>query len=230
MLLGFSTGCLYKTHNNLAKSTIAIFRDMGCNAIEIMCHEVHDIELLLELEPVDFESFQYVSLHTPAFDAYDSAEIVRMLEILVKVNEKLKFEVIVLHPYETINWDVFRQFDLPFVIENMDWQKDFGKYTASLQDIFAKFDVPMALNLNHCYTNDPSMHLTKELFETFGGRIEEIHLSGYETSHDPLYKTKQKEILEAIPDKRIPLIIESVCENVEELQKEFAYVKKFLKK
>ena len=229
MKIGFSTGCLHKTHDPLVPETFDVFRKMGCNAIEISWQGgMNEVKKLLSLQEADFVGFKYISLLTPAFDKFSETEIVEMLQKLVEVHEKIKFNAIVLHPYETMNWDIFRQFDLPFMIENMDWRKDFGKYVDSLEDIFSKFDAPMVLDLNHCYTNDPSMRLAQDMAETFGGRIEEIHLSGFETFHEPLFKTKQMEILQAIPDKRLPIIIESGCENVEEAKKEFEYVKNFL--
>ena len=230
MKIGFSTGCLYKTHDPLAAETFAVFGKMGCNAIEIAWNVggFDELEKIAKIKPEDLAGFEYVSIHATSFDDFNETEIVAMLQKLTEINDKLKFKAVVLHPYETMNWDIFRQFDLPFMIENMDWRKDFGKYVDSLEDIFSKFNAPMVLDLNHCYTNDPSMRLAQDMVETFGGRIEEIHLSGFETFHEPLFKTKQTEILQAIPDKRLPIIIESGCENVEEAKKEFEYVKNFL--
>lgn len=229
MLLGFSTGCLHKTHNTLAKETLLIFREMGCNAIEIMWRDAEDdLMKILELDDEFWKQFKHISLHTPAFDAYSDVKIAELLETIAKVHEKINFQMVVIHPYEAMNWDIFRQVDLPFAIENMDWRKDFGKYADSLKDIFSKFDVSMALDLNHCYTNDPSMKLSEELANTFGDRIKEIYLSGFGTYHDPIYKTKQKEILEAIPGNNFPIIIESVCETIEDVKNEFEYVKNYL--
>ena len=40
---------------------------------------------------------------------------------------------------------------------------------------------------------------------------------------------KQKEIIDVIPDKNLPIIIESVCETTEEIKEEFKYIKNHLK-
>ncbi|EKE15705.1 MAG: hypothetical protein ACD_11C00110G0013 [uncultured bacterium] len=230
-MLGFSTGCLYKTLNGLEKETISIFGGMGCDAIEIMWHNADDdLTKVLEMDDEFWKQFKSISLHIPSLDAYSDVKIASLLETVVQVHNKIHFDMIVLHPYEAMNWDIFRQFDLPFAIENMDWRKDFGKYTDSLKDIFSKFDVSMVLDLNHCYSNDPSMKLAEELLDVFGDRIKKIHLSGFGTYHDPLYRTKQEEILKAIPDKNLPIIIESVCDTVEEIKEEFEYVKSYLEK
>jgi hypothetical protein len=230
MLLGFSTGCLHKTHDRLASTTFDIFRNLGANAIEIMWHEGEEYPRLLDIDPRSLECFKYVSIHTPSFERFSDAEIVKMLEALAKAHERIGFRSVVLHPYETMKWAIFRQFDLPFMIENMDWRKDFGKYVESLEDIFMKFDVPMVLDVNHCYTNDPSMRLAYEMVDTLGRRIREIHVSGFEQFHEPIHRTQQTEILEAIPNRNIPIIIESGCDGIEEAKNELAYVRTWLER
>lgn len=223
MLVGFSTGCLYQTHERVSKETFEVFRSIGGNALEVACVNEEELEKLLkEIEPIDLAGFEYVSLHAPILTS------TKTLELLAQVQKKFNFEKIVIHPDEIENWEVLARFELPLAIENMDWQKDFGKYADSMQAIFEKFDAPMVLDLNHCYTNDPSMHLAKEMTDAFGGRIEEIHLSGFDRLHEPLFRTGQREILEAIPDKRLPIIIESGCESIIDAKAEFEYVKSFL--
>jgi hypothetical protein len=231
MLLGFSTGCLHKTHDRLSPATFEILRKIGANAIELMVHNLDEAERLLALVPEDLLHFEYISIHAPSFDSFNAEEIAKFrntLSIFEKVAKKIKIDAIVIHPDLIRDWEVFAEYDLPIKLENMDWRKEVGKYVDSMQAIFEKFDAPMVLDLNHCYTNDPTMHLAKEMFETFGSRIEEIHLSGFEQFHEPLFKTKQLEIMDAIANKNLPIIIESEFETVQEAQKEFKYVQKYL--
>lgn len=225
MILGFSSGCLYKTHDRLAKSTFDEFKNIGCNAIELVCVDDDELERLIsDVKLEDLEGFEYISLHSPAIHN------ALTLELLKQAHEIFNFKRIVIHPDEVENWMMFERFDLPFGIENMDWQKQLGKYTESMQDIFSKFDAPMVLDLNHCFTNDPSMKLAYEMNDAFNERIKEIHLSGFTRIHEPLFQTKQIEIMDAISDKRLPIIIESGCESVEDVKREFEYVKSFLEK
>jgi hypothetical protein len=225
MLLGFSTGCLYKTHEPIARETFAVFRGLGCNAIELTCNDDEAIiKLLAEIRPKDLDGFTYVSLHAPAIHNKYT------LDLLQRAQDIFQFKTIVVHPDEVDSLNVFLGSKLPLAIENMDWRKDIGKYVESMQDIFKKSDFPMALDLNHCFTNDPSMRLAAEMHAAFGQRIVELHLSGFDHLHEPLFRTKQTEILEAIPDKNLPIIIESGCESVEDAKKEFEYVKNFLEK
>ena len=225
MILGFSTGCLYKTHERVSKETFDVFRKIGCNAIEVTCKDKEAIKKLIkEISPSDLLGFSYVSLHAP--NVCD----IETLNLLQEAQKIFNFETIVLHPEEVENWDIFRKFNLPFTIENMDWRKEIGKSVESMEDIFSKLDVHMVLDINHCFTVDRSMQLAQNMFEKFHARISELHLSGFENFHEPLFRTKQMEIINAIPGKNIPIIIESGCETVEDVKAEFAFIKSFLEK
>ena len=198
-----------------------------------MVHDLDAAHQLLALIPDDLMYFEYISIHAPGFDPFNIEEINKfreVLEIFEKVAKKIKIDAIVLHPDLIRDWEMFAPYDLPFKLENMDWKKEIGKYVESMQDVFEKFDAPMVLDLNHCYTNDPTMHLATEMFEAFESRIKEIHLSGFEQFHEPLSKTKQLDIIKSIHNKNLPIIIESECDDVEIAKKEFNYIKKHLLK
>lgn len=223
MLIGFSTVSLSKTHKRVSAETFEFFRLLGCNAIEVMCAGDEDLEKLVgEIVPNDLRDFEYMALHAPAI--YEA----KTLKLLKKAQDIFGFKTIVIHPDEVENWEMLKRFSLPFAIENMDWRREIGKYTESMEEIFKKHDMPMVLDLNHCFTNDPSMKLAEEMREKFAEKIKEIHLSGFEQEHEPLFKTKQKEILNAIYDENLPIVIESECETVEDAGKEFEYVRSFL--
>lgn len=222
MLLGFPTGCI-KTLDPIAKETFAVFRGLGCNAIELTCKDDESIaKLINEIKSEDLSGFEYVSLHAPAiYNEYTFG-------LLQKAQEIFHFDTIVIHPDEIESLNMLLGTNLPFAIENMDWRKEIGKYVDSMQAIFEKIDVSMALDLNHCFTNDPSMHLATEMYAAFGKRIKEVHVSGFEKLHEPLFRTKQLGILSAIPDRNLPIIMESGCADLEEVKKEYEYVRAFL--
>ena len=224
MLLGFSTVSLYKTHPTISRETFEIFRSIGCNIIQLMCLSEEDIlKLITEITVNDLIGFEYIALHAPP-----TTITINTLELLQKAQDIFHFETIVIHPDEIENWEIFSRFDLPFAIENMDWTSERGKYVDSLQNIFEKIDAKMVLDVNHCYTNDPSLRLASEMTAEFGERISQIHLSGFEIGHEMLCKTKQTEIMDAISDKKLPIIIESFCETVDDVKNEFEYVKNYL--
>lgn len=223
MLLGFSTGVLHKTHSSISREIFEIFRALGCNAIELTCRSEDDIlKLLREIKPADLGGFVHVSIHAP------DVVTINTLELLQRAQEIFHFNLIVIHPDEIENWEIFSRFDLPLAIENMDWKSERGKYVDSLQVIFENFDTNMVLDVNHCFSNDPSMTLAGEMIKEFGSRISQIHVSGFETHHEPLFKTQQVEILNSIENRNLPIIIESECETIEDAKSEFEYVKKHL--
>ncbi|KKP77956.1 MAG: hypothetical protein A2271_01380 [Candidatus Moranbacteria bacterium RIFOXYA12_FULL_35_19] len=228
MLLGFSSGCLYKTQKNVSREIFDIIRNTGANAIEVMCRFDDSIEKLLDEFPCDyFSGFNYVSLHAPKMIMRGTKETFSLIE---KVQNKFNFNLIVFHPDEITDWDVFKNSKIPIGFENMDNRKKSHKTLADMKKAFeiipnAKF----VLDVNHVFTNDRTMRLAKDFIINFSDRLAEIHLSGFETLHEPLFKTKQKEIIDVIPDKNLPIIIESVCETTEEIKEEFKYIKNHLK-
>ena len=82
------------------------------------------------------------------------------------------------------------------------------------------------LDLQHCFVNDPSMQLAKDLHKAFGDRLVQYHISGYhpEYLHYPLYKTQQDIIIASMERKDLPIIVESTFEAKEELSKELPYI------
>jgi hypothetical protein len=223
MILGFSTRCLLKNHERITKEIFVVLRSIGCNAVEVKCADDQELkELILKISPGDVAGFSYVSLHAPMIINIET------LELLQKAQDIFHFDLVVIHPDEIESWNIFSKFTFPIAIENMDWKSEVGKYVDSLRDIFSKIKASLALDLNHCYTNDPSMMLAKEMSEKFQDKILEINVSGFERSHEPLFQTKQLDILKAISKKDLPIIIESECETLEDVRKEFLYVKNFL--
>ena len=73
------------------------------------------------------------------------------------------------------------------------------------------------------------MELAREFIKEFGDRLAEIHLSGYIKYHELIYVTKQREILEAIPELNIPIILEGVCTREHhDRKREVNYVREYL--
>lgn len=224
MIIGFSSGCLYKTHDPLDPVTIDIFKKHKCNAIEIMIHRVSDIDKFKKLKTSDIEGFGYTSIHAPIYKGEGIKEYVGVIQAIAEMHTKVIFNTVVLHPDMFDDFSFLERFDLPFAVENMDNRKMTCKDVESLQQFFNKFDMPMVLDVNHAFTNDPTMKLAEDLVGSFRPRIEEIHLSGFNSFHDPLYKTKQKLIIDAIPDINLPIIIESGLDSVEEVDIELNYI------
>lgn len=230
MIVGFSSGVLYKSNNISTKELIVILESMGITAIELMCNDTNKLEELLNnLTLEDFKKIEHVSLHAPVLASIPLEELEKLLFKIEELHRKLNLKYVVLHPDGINNWKVFSKYKIPWAVENMDNRKKECRNVNDLKKVFEQINAKMILDVNHCFSNDPSMELADNLINYFRDRIVGFHLSGFEEFHDPLYKTKQRDFFNFIFDKNLPVIIESVLDEVNDLEKEYNYVRSGLR-
>lgn len=219
--LGFSTGTTYKYLT--VGEALRTFLQQDIDVAEL-CYVRHD-RLQREELPVDMlKGFRYLSLHAPNDITYgDSKESEEVVQNIQKLHSVRPFDLVLFHPYEGMDLDFFKQLPFPVAFENMDHTMPFGRTVDDLKKVFDNTIFYMVLDMNHMYTNDHTMQLGKDLYNNFKDRIAQIHLSGFEKIHEPLFKTKQKQIIDAIPDKLLPLIVESTMKP-QEIKKERKYI------
>lgn len=232
MQLGISTGCLYKLMDRISIKAISTCRDFGFETIELMVYSLKDVDSLRGLTKDDLSGFKYISLHGPGHDIMNSLSITghkKVLSSFQEFYERLKFDCLVLHPGEWItDWEIFNDYSLPIAFENMDWQHKIASDIFSLKEIFSNKNFKMVLDLNHCYTHDPSMELADNMYNEFKNIIKHLHLSGienYNDAHVPLYRSQREKIIDAVPNFDLPIIIESEFADMEDAKKEVEYVK-----
>lgn len=231
--IGFSHGVLHKIHNVYTMQNIQLFLDSGCSAIEINYHKIEDGYNFNKIIPL-VKNFQYISMHAPCDCRYGNNVKTRaLLKLIESISLQINAELVVVHPDLVDDWTVFSNFRVQWAIENMDERKDAYKNVADLQRFFNKhYDWGLVLDLGHAKVNDKTMTLADDMIRNFRNKIWEIHLSGYETFHDPLYQTKQVDIIERCKQLDVPIIIESTFElsdGVEGVQGEFEYIINHLK-
>lgn len=243
LTVGFTTGFLYDSslslehqNQNISKGVIEKCLKFGANAIELNCiGGFYDSSLcdLSHIDPIDLKKFKHVSIHAPCRNALfaNDKKTQEVLKILKREARRLNADLIVFHP-DTINdWKIFKNFEVPVAIENMDNRKKSFKAVEDLKKVFEFMPwCKFVLDLNHCMTNDPSMKLAYDFINAFADKIEEIHISGYSGYHYPLHKTGQLKILDAVYDSSIPMIIESCCDSLEDAQMEIWYIKEYFDK
>ncbi len=223
--IGFSTGALHK-HQNTVNALKTIAR-AGCECVELGFVRCERLQWgwLEQVERVDLDSFSYVSFHAPKHD-YGSNETTKViLNTIAAFHTKIRaLDVVVIHPDPIQDFSALEDSGLPIGIENMDRRKTTGQRPESLQPILSRYpDWKLVLDVNHVFTNDPSMQLANRLRQTFQQRIAQIHLSGYREYHEPLFKTQQTDIIEAAKGLKVPIIIESVL-SPDSLVRERDYV------
>jgi hypothetical protein len=233
MLLGFSTGVMYKKYPSSSKEIVDLCLGLGCNAIELNVASVKETELLeenIEKIQASLAKFDYVSLHSPGIKViFRNDETTKeILNVFQLAYNTFQCQCLVVHPDKVEDWKVFDNYHFNIAVENMSDDVPFAT-PENLNPIFEKNpNYKMVLDVNHAYKTYNSPKLTTELSAAFRDRISEIHLSGYDTFHDPLYRTKQLDIIQSVPSKKLPIIIESGCDTIEDMEKEYDYIKQNL--
>lgn len=243
MLLGFSTGAMFRQVSSVSKEIIDICRKIGCNAIELNAKTDEEINLFdgLIKSGESLADFEYVSLHAPGYgiNFRKDEKHRKVLNKLQEVYDHFGCKCLVAHPPEIEDWSVFDEFSFDLTVENMSEDNPMKFYLPEqLSKIFAKnSEYKMTFDVKHAFeSNSERINLPRELYEEFKERIVEIHLSGYDSQatkheHKPLVATNQPKIVNFVKDKQhLPIIIESDCENVEQMKAEYEYIKNILKK
>jgi sugar phosphate isomerase/epimerase len=231
-LIGFSTGSLHHTYKRkrTLKKTIEICQSMKCNAIELHC-SAEKLYLLETLKKKDLKGFKFVSFHMPDISNNSDEEIFRILKEISKIHNKLEFNAMTFHPSEMRHYlSILKSFKLPVSLENEDCRKKVGKSLESMKKFLSDNTFKMTMDINHCFTNDPTLKLAHNLWKNFKKRIDHFHLSGYENNnsrwrHVSLFLTKQNQLIDFVADKNLPIIIEGVCQSLKEARKEINFIK-----
>lgn len=225
MRLGFSTGCLYKTHR--VKESLKVMRELGYPAAELMFNDLQRMKeenQLRELSAPDFEGFDYVSVHAPMVAYGKNEDTDYVFAEFAWLDGIRKIDRVVFHPDRVEDFSVLEGAGFPIALENMDNRKQAYRYPEDFENILGCYpELMLVLDVNHVYTNEPTMELAGRFYERFGDRIAEIHLSGFSELHDPLFRTKQAGIVRAIRDLSAPIIVESLLDATD-LENERSYI------
>lgn len=226
MIIGISTCCVCSDLVPVSPRLLDSLRQLGCNAVEFS--SVSELAALEKYGSELVAGFQFASIHAPTDITYANDRPTRdLLERLCSIQLSLNLDSIVLHPDIVQDWNLLRESGLPFAVENMDHNKSFGKSVEDIVPILDCYDFRFVLDVNHVFTNDPSMVLASRFCSELGPRLSHVHLSGFESLHDPLFRTDQAEIVAAVP-ANTPIILESILVDIGELAAELQYVKNHL--
>lgn len=224
MIFGFSTGALYKFYT--PRESLSVLRDAGIYSVEL-CFNLARIRrgLLDEIIGADLEDFEYVSVHAPAVDYVGNKEAEEILKKIERLNKERTLDLVVFHPDQISDFSIFDGVSFRVAFENMDYRKKSFKRPEEFTELlFNNASRYLVLDVNHIYTNDSSMDLASEYYDAFGDRIKEVHLSGFQEVHDPLFQTEQIMIIKAIKDFNIPIIVESTLMSPKMLPLERDYI------
>lgn len=232
LIIWWSSGDFHRISDarNTDEQILNFFVIPEVNALEIMFHG-NNRECILS-KAITEKNFLHCSLHAPEHIYQDNESSHIILQAIEKICSELSIKNIVVHPDTVVDRSVFQQYKhLPFSIENMDDRK---KSCRSVEDIQKILDENsnfwFTLDLQHCFTNDPTMQLAKDFHKVLWHKIVQYHLSWYHPDylHYPLFKTLQNEIIASLENRDIPIIIESTFDHQDELHKEIEYIQSLL--
>lgn len=229
LIIWWSTGDFYRVEYPKNEDTYIerFFCKPSASAIEIMINKKRWLNCGLTTDLIT-NNFSYCSIHAPAHNYQRNTSSYEILDYLNTLCKELPIQNVVFHPDEVIDRNIFAEYsNIPFSIENMDERKKSCQWVQDLEEVFKKApNLKLTLDLQHAFVNDPTMQLAKDLHSAFGDRLVEYHISWFdkELLHYPLFKTQQKEIIQAIERPDIPLIIESTFDEADELEKEIEYI------
>lgn len=236
MLIGFTAG-RYKNEEFFLKK-LKLILDIGANTIELHPRIDSPKDFEISGKCIDFlnKNFKYISLHAPAANfIYDNSKFSKKIyNIVDKWMGQIDIKNVVIHPNLIKNSDEIIGRGWPISIENMDVYKNYGKNVADLKKSFVKIpSANLVLDLNHVYTNDPSMGLADEITQNFGSVIREYHISAYidkNNIHEPFTRANCDFILEKVINKNLPIVIEINTDelNRKSLKLELEHVKNFI--
>ncbi len=157
------------------RSTLNFLRSRNLSAVELSALQDRELQPLLEaLSSLDLSGYSYVSFHAPnAFDLSTEQDVADLLASLIP----RQWPVIV-HPDVLSRVVLWERFGEQLCIENMDKRKSFGRTTAELEDVFARF--PRALfcfDIGHARQVDPTMSEAALILSRFRERLKQVHLS-----------------------------------------------------
>lgn len=232
-MLGFSTGCLFRSSLSIVDiiKQIAVIES---DAIELNFGRVDELMGLSKLDVAAINdaigNFNYVSIHAPFRGIKYDADSIELLFNLKEIVNKLDASHVVFHPDTVIDGSVIeRILGEKAAIENMDRNKQIGKSVEDLSILFTQMpSAKFVLDLNHVFTVDRSMKLASDFFDKYKNRIISYHISGY-GGQDALHTALPKKdvILKAVPDKAILAIHEGIIARKEEMKVEYMNLKDY---
>lgn len=233
--IGLTTGFAYKTINPISTEALNICKRVSPDVVELNCIggiDKGELHFLKNISPSDLKDFEHVSLHAPSSRIIyrNDKETKKILNLLEDAYRRLDVEYVVFHPDTIGDYSAFDDYVFPVAIENLDARKLSGKSVEDLKNIFQTFDCRFVLDINHCFSIDPTLKLAKDLISEFEDRLCGVHISGFKEYHDLLHETKQTEIMEAVADLDVPMVIESRCADETEARKEYDYIQTFFNK
>lgn len=229
MIIGFNTNY----EESFPTEKVAFFASLGTTALELFVNNEERLDNYIEtVDSKLVRSFAHRTIHMPCSLQYgQTTETHRVLKKIEEIYQTCDLQYAIIHPDVVDDWGVFAAYDMQIAVENMDVRKDSGTTVAELVQISTTYNYPVVIDINHCKTIDESLQLAQAFYTSCKGNILEVHVSGYIEGHEPLIETGQSDIVTSIRGWDVPIIIESVIQPVDDVdryKKEMEFIKNIL--
>ncbi len=226
--IGCSTGTLRKAGISTGDA-ITLLHNKGVRVVEI--GQSAPLEIAKDPSNIPWNTlkkFTHITLHAPKISYGDNEQTKEVFRAITIVQQHCELQHVVIHPDIVEDFSIFDTVSFKVAFENMDCQKKSFTTPKEMHDLLVSFpESVMVLDVNHVWTHDKTMALAKEFYTLCSDRITEVHVSGFQELHDPLYRTQQIEILRAIQDTSVPMIIESWMDP-DEVELEINYIRSII--
>lgn len=232
--VGFSTGCLYQTIDSVDER-IALYLAAGADAIEIgfaTPQELFDYELT-ENAMNDIKKFRFATIHAPFKEVRygNTIETKMIIDKLRSLCDFLPIKGLVIHPDKVDDFAILKRSKLPFLIENMDKNKQEGILPEHIKELKKEHGLGFVLDIQHVYEHDPTMGRATEFVDIMGDGLHHLHVSGQTATkhHISTCMADNKEAITKVLEMKlgVPIILEGVfLQDIEEqMKEELAYVR-----
>lgn len=222
-LIGWSTGSLLPvgSKTDYVKAVEEI-KKTPFTAIEFSVLREHELDPFFEQLPdLDVSGFDYVSFHVCKLVKLSELTLVRRIEPVLERGWN-----VINHPDLMTDRGLWQSLGSQICIENMDGSKPFGNNLDDMKKIFDEIpEASMCFDIAHAKRMDPTMLLGREMCNTFGDRIKEIHMSEVDKKflHRPMDIISLRRfqlIADVLPP--VPIILE--CDFVGSIEDEVQFL------
>ncbi len=235
MLVGLSTGTIYKWNSNIDNLIKICKNDIKTSGLELMLADKKSLEnIVLSDNSIKWlRNLKHLTLHSPpkiVSNSENQLDIENQLCMMQKIYDKINAKALVFHVTNLPDINLLNKFNFKFIIENTTRKGsvDLEEFTNKVK----KYKCDVCLDISHAYTWSNKESL--KYWSRFEGKIFQIHLSSSHGTHQHLPFTESDDdfisSIEFIRKINVPIIIESDYnnKNVKFLIKDITAIQDFL--
>ena len=210
--IGFSTGAVARGD---VRKGLSVLRQHQVRSVELSALRIEELAPLISILPsLTLDDFTFVSIHAPSF--FEPALEPYVVDLLDQVRPADL--LVVVHPDVIFTPALWAFLGPRLLIENMDRRKSVGRTVRELRPIFDHLpEARFCFDIGHARQIDPTMEEARALLETYGSKLDEVHISEVNSAsrHDPISELASEafqKVARLIPSQ-VPIILETLVDE-----------------